>query len=79
MTAAETVTPAAVSPSGWMTPQEVSDLTGISVDRLKQMRYLRKGMPFYKPTGAKGKTVLYDRAEVEAFIRTTVVKPLAAA
>lgn len=58
--------------SEWMTPQEVSDLTGITVDNLKKLRYERRGMPYYKPTL---KTVLYDRSEVEKFIRSKRVEP----
>lgn len=49
-----------------MTPAQVSTLTSISVGNLKKMRYERRGIPFYKPTL---KTVLYDPAEVERYIR----------
>lgn len=50
----------------WMTPAEVADLTSISIENLRKMRAERRGIPFYKPTY---KTVLYDRAEVERYIR----------
>lgn len=51
----------------WLRPADVSALTGISVENLKKMRYERRGIPFYKPTL---KTVLYDVAEVERYIRS---------
>ncbi|MFD6699846.1 MULTISPECIES: hypothetical protein [unclassified Microbacterium] len=50
----------------WMTPLAVMELTGISVGNLKKMRYERRGIPFYKPTL---KTVLYERGEVDRYIR----------
>jgi len=54
----------------WMTPAAVATLTGISLGNLKKMRYERRGLPFYKPTL---KTVLYDPAEVERFVRAARV------
>lgn len=54
----------------WMKPAEVAAATGISVANLKKMRYERRGIPFFKPTL---KTVLYDPADVERFVRQTRV------
>lgn len=58
----------------WLTPEEVSERTGITPVNLKKMRYRRIGLPFYKPTS---KTVLYDEAEVDAYVRSTLVEPSA--
>lgn len=42
-------------------PVDVSDLTGLSLAALAQLRYLGNGPRFYKPTP---RTVLYRRSEV---------------
>ncbi|WP_433584601.1 hypothetical protein [Microbacterium hydrocarbonoxydans] len=60
--------------SDWMKPEEVSAVTGITPGNLKKMRYERRGIPFYKPTL---KTVLYDRAEVDRYIKATRVAAVA--
>lgn len=59
--------------TSWLTPDQVSELTGITVQNLQKMRAQRRGIPFYKPDA---KTVRYDAAEVEAYMRSTVVKPI---
>ena len=55
----------------WMTPDELSELTSISLDRLKNLRYQRKLFPFHKIPGTR--TVLYDRAEVMRIIESSRV------
>lgn len=49
-----------------MTPQETSELTQLSLDRLMQLRYQRRIYPFYKVPGTRA--VYYKRSEVEAII-----------
>ncbi|WP_136057297.1 hypothetical protein [Microbacterium sp. K24] len=49
-----------------MTPEETSELTQLSLDRLKQLRYERRIYPFYKVPGTRA--VYYKRSEVEAII-----------
>jgi predicted DNA-binding transcriptional regulator AlpA len=46
-------------------PQSVSEITGLSVAALAQLRYQGTGPRFYKPTP---RTVLYKRSEVVAWI-----------
>ena len=46
-------------------PSEASDITGLSVGALAQLRYQGTGPRFYKPTP---RTVLYKRSEVVAWI-----------
>lgn len=58
-----------------MNPDQVHEVTGISPANLTKMRYERRGIPFYKPTL---KTVLYDRAEVDKYIKATRVAARAA-
>lgn len=56
--------------TAWLSAAETAEILGVTVESLRQMRYLRKGPRFYKPTS---KTVLYDPAEVEEYIRSTAV------
>jgi predicted DNA-binding transcriptional regulator AlpA len=49
-------------------PAEVSELTGLSLGALAQLRYTRKGPRFYKPTA---RVVLYKRSEVIAWIESS--------
>lgn len=56
----------------WMSPEEMSTLTGLSLDRLKQLRYERRVYPFYKVPGTR--TVYYIRAEIEEIIRAGKVE-----
>ncbi|GAA4176357.1 helix-turn-helix domain-containing protein [Gryllotalpicola koreensis] len=58
----------------WLSPTQVSEITGISEVNLQAMRYRRRGIPFYKPDS---KTVRYDADEVEAYMRSKVVRPIA--
>ena len=48
------------------TPQEVSEMYGLSVGTLANMRTAKKGPKYYK----FGRKVLYDLAEFEAFIKS---------
>lgn len=49
-----------------ITPEQASELTQLSLDRLKQLRYERRIYPFYKVPGTRA--VYYKRSEVEAII-----------
>jgi predicted DNA-binding transcriptional regulator AlpA len=46
-------------------PAEVTEITGLSIAALAQLRYQGRGPRFYKPTP---RTVLYKRAEVIAWV-----------
>ncbi len=52
----------------WISLRKVSEMTGLPVDHLKELRYEKRVFPFYKPTQ---RTVLYDRSEVEQVIAAT--------
>jgi predicted DNA-binding transcriptional regulator AlpA len=49
----------------FMTPAAVSELTGISLGALAQMRYDRKGPRYFKPTP---RSVLYRRSDIVAWV-----------
>lgn len=51
--------------SDWLTPEQVSEQYGYTLEHLKKLRYEKRGFPYYKPTDRK---VLYKRSEVDAFI-----------
>lgn len=49
-------------------PATVSEMTGLSIRALGQLRYMGGGPRYYKPTH---KTVLYKRSEVVAWIEAS--------
>lgn len=49
-----------------MLPEELSELTGLTLKRLTDLRYHRKVFPFHKIPGTR--VVLYNRAEVNRII-----------
>ena len=55
----------------WLTPQQVSDLTGMRLAHLKKLRCEKKGFPYYKPTE---RVVLYNADDVEQRIRASRVE-----
>jgi hypothetical protein len=52
----------------YMRPADVSDLTGMSVGALAQLRYNGSGPRFYKPAP---RTVVYKRSEVIAWLEAS--------
>lgn len=56
----------------WMTPTELAELTGLSLDRLKNLRYQRQMFPFHKVPGSR--VVLYDRDEIYRIIEESRVE-----
>jgi predicted DNA-binding transcriptional regulator AlpA len=49
-------------------PAEVTEITGLSIAALAQLRYQGRGPRFYKPTP---RTVLYKRVEVVAWVENS--------
>ena len=47
-----------------LTPEEVSELTGLALDTLAQWRSQKRGIPYLKI----GRAVRYDSAEVQAYL-----------
>lgn len=61
-------------PAQWLSPAQVCELLpGMTEDILTARRKQRLDPPFFKPTGERGKVVLYDRADVEQWIRSARV------
>ena len=56
--------------SDFITPKEVSEITGYSVGVLSNMRMKKEGFPYYK----HGKKIFYKRSEVLAAIEETKVE-----
>lgn len=58
----------------WMSPADVCKmLPSMTEDILSARRKRREDPPFYKPTGQSGAVVLYDQAEVIAWVRSSKV------
>ena len=53
-----------------LTPEQVSELTGIPAATLAQWRYRKRGIPFLKVE----RLVRYDAADVEAYLQTCRVE-----
>ena len=47
-----------------LTPEEVAEITGLSLDTLAQWRSRKRGIPYLKI----GRAVRYDPAEVRAYL-----------
>lgn len=54
----------------WMSARELSELTGLSLDTLANLRSARKRFPYYKP----GKFPLYKRAEIFRIVEASRVE-----
>lgn len=64
----------------WLSPADVCKLLPtVTEDILAARRHRRQDPPFYKPTGGSGNVVLYDRAEVIAWVRNSRVETRSAA
>lgn len=50
----------------WITPEQLSAMTGLDVSRLTNQRYERVVFPHYPIPGTR--KVVYDKAEVDAII-----------
>lgn len=58
----------------WLSPAQVcSLLPGMTEEILTERRKQRLDPPYFKPTGDRGKVVLYDRAEVTAWVKSSRV------
>lgn len=58
----------------WLSPADVCKmLPSMTEDILSARRKRREDPPFYKPTGQSGAVVLYDQAEVIAWVRSSKV------
>ena len=53
----------------WMTPDELSALTGLSKGRLANLRAEKRRYPFYRFQGSR--TPLYKRDEIDAIIEAS--------
>lgn len=64
--------PRAAAASEWLSPADVCDVVpGMTVTLLSRMRDAGKGPRYAKPTP---KTVVYARADVDAWVRSSIVR-----
>lgn len=53
----------------WLAPADVAArVPGLTVENLAELRKNGRGPAYYKPTGARGKVILYSAREVEEWI-----------
>lgn len=58
----------------WLSPAQVcSLLPGMTEEILSERRKQRLDPPYFKPTGERGKVVLYDRSEIMAWVKASKV------
>ncbi len=58
----------------WLSPAQVcSLLPGMTEEILSERRKKRLDPPYFKPTGDRGKVVLYDRSDITAWVRASKV------
>lgn len=71
VTAIRPTTTAADNPTVWLSPDQVCErVPGMTKRRLEEMRAAGRGPRYFKPTG---KTVIYEQADIDAWVRATVV------
>ncbi|WP_146047985.1 MULTISPECIES: DNA-binding protein [unclassified Microbacterium] len=64
----------------YLSPAQVCELLpGMTEEILESRRKQRLDPPYFKPTGERGKVVLYDRAEVLAWVQRNRVQTRAGA
>ena len=71
MATATQTRPTAVPAAGdWLSPEQVCELLpGMTVDILLARRKKRLDPPYFKPTGDRGKVILYRREDVEQWVQ----------
>ena len=55
----------------YLTPKQLADKTGISVQTLANDRHLRRGFPYSK----RGKSILYFWPDVHTELQSTKIRP----
>lgn len=64
----------------WLSPEQVCEyLPGMTPEVLKQRRKKRLDPPYFKPTGERGKIVLYRRTDIIAWVERFAVQTRGAA
>lgn len=63
--------PTTASTAEWLSPVDVAArVPGLTVENLAELRKTGKGPAYFKPTGERGKVILYASADVDAWIRS---------
>lgn len=62
--------PATASPAEWLSPVDVAArVPGLTVENLAELRKTGKGPAYFKPTGDRGKVIVYAAADVDEWVR----------
>lgn len=63
--------PAGAAATEWLAPADVAArVPGLTVENLAELRKTGKGPAYFKPTGDRGKVIVYAAADVDAWIRS---------
>jgi len=55
----------------WLGPADVAArVPGLTVENLAELRRTGKGPAYFKPTGKRGKVIIYSAADVDAWVRS---------
>lgn len=64
----------------WLSPEQVCELLpGMTTEVLQQLRKKRLDPPYYKPTGDRGKVILYRHSDIVAWVERHAVQTRGAA
>ncbi|MFK0401040.1 helix-turn-helix transcriptional regulator [Microbacterium sp. NPDC090225] len=59
-------------PNVYLSPEQVCELVpGLTPANLQELRKRGKGPAYFKPTGAKGRVVIYAEADVRAWVEAS--------
>lgn len=58
--------------ASWLSPGQVAErVPGLTVENLLELRKTGKGPAYFKPTGDRGKVILYAASDVDAWIHAS--------
>lgn len=61
--------------NNYLSPEQVCELLpGVTIDILTNLRKRRTGPRYFKPTGERGKVVLYLESDVRAWVERSAVE-----
>jgi hypothetical protein len=64
------IRPATADEPVWLSPADVAArVPGLTVENLAELRKTGKGPAYFKPTGERGKVIIYSAADVDAWVR----------
>lgn len=62
--------PSVATAAEWLAPADVAArVPGLTVENLAELRKTGKGPAYFKPTGERGKVIVYAAADVDEWVR----------